>query len=215
MSNSAATWNHRPSAVPSATAYCTPSTSTTAVKVPTSLRPVEGWALVLTSSGSTITYPGSTSRGSSAAAGGIGSHPGKPVAAHAAWASSHSTSAWAPSDSSHGGASSSSKSPAAVSGSDEPSKARRAAGASSRSARARSRAAATRRSPSSCTTSRIVRRPSRSSSPAYRQTSARLAPAERSRIGSQTASRRFPVRASWCGGSQAIADGIAIVPSHL
>ena len=37
-----------------------PATSTTAVNVHTSLRPVDGWALVLTSSGSTITNPSST-----------------------------------------------------------------------------------------------------------------------------------------------------------
>ena len=38
----------------SANAYRNPATSTTAVNVHTSLRPVDGWALVLTSSGSTI-----------------------------------------------------------------------------------------------------------------------------------------------------------------
>ena len=41
----------------SANAYRNPATSTTAVNVHTSLRPVDGWALVLTSSGSTITNP--------------------------------------------------------------------------------------------------------------------------------------------------------------
>ena len=71
-------------AVASATAYCNPSTSTTAVKVHTSLRPVEGCALVLTSSGSTITNPSSTARGSSGSTGDAGSHPGTPVAIHSA-----------------------------------------------------------------------------------------------------------------------------------
>ena len=59
------TCNHRPSGVASANAYRKPATSTTAVNVHTSLRPVDGWALVLTSSGSTITKPSSTTRGSS------------------------------------------------------------------------------------------------------------------------------------------------------
>src|SRR5208337_2350938 len=51
-SNSADTCNNRPSAVAFANAYRNPATSTTAVNVHTSLRPVDGWALVLTSSGS-------------------------------------------------------------------------------------------------------------------------------------------------------------------
>src|SRR5208283_1347396 len=59
-SNNAETCNHKPSAVASANAYRNPATSTTAVYVHTSFRPVDGWALVLTSSGSTITKPSST-----------------------------------------------------------------------------------------------------------------------------------------------------------
>ena len=88
----------------SANAYRNPATSTTAVYVHTSLRPVDGWALVLTSSGSTITKPSSTARGSSLATGNAGSHPGKPVAIHSAKVGSHS--AWASSESSKGGSSS-------------------------------------------------------------------------------------------------------------
>src|SRR5208337_1293126 len=68
-SNIADTCNHRPSAVASANAYRNPATNTTAVYVQTSLRPVDGWALVLTSSGSTITKSSSTARGSSLATG--------------------------------------------------------------------------------------------------------------------------------------------------
>src|SRR5271166_1978080 len=78
-SNSADTCNHRPSAVASANAYRNPATSTTAVNVHTSLRPVDGWALVLTSSGSTITNPSSTAWGLSLATGNAGSHPGSPL----------------------------------------------------------------------------------------------------------------------------------------
>ncbi len=103
-SSSAETCNHRPSAVAPTNADRNPATSTTAVYVQTSSRPVDGWALVLTSSGSTITNPSATARGSSRAVGNAGSHPGKPVAIHSAWACPHS--AWAPSESSNGGSSS-------------------------------------------------------------------------------------------------------------
>src|SRR5208337_3772296 len=74
-SNRADTCNHRPSAVASANAYRNPATSTTAVYVHTSLRPVDGWALVLTSSGSTITKPSSTARGWSWSTGNAGRYP--------------------------------------------------------------------------------------------------------------------------------------------
>ncbi len=79
-SSSAETCNHRPSTVASANAYCSLATSTTAVNVHTSLRPVHGWALVLTSSGFDNHNSLSTARGSSWATGQAGSHPGKPVA---------------------------------------------------------------------------------------------------------------------------------------
>src|SRR5512135_3106418 len=103
-SSSADTCNHRPSTPRSANAYRNPPTSTTAVYVHTSLRPVDGWALVLTSSGSTITNLSSTARGSSLATGNAGSHPVKPVSILSAWVCSHS--AWASSESSNGGSSS-------------------------------------------------------------------------------------------------------------
>src|SRR5436305_4711014 len=84
----AATCSHSPSGVASASAYRSPATSTTAVYVQISLRPVDGWALVLTSSGSTITTPSSTTRGCGGGTGGgggpgVGSPPGHPVRAHA------------------------------------------------------------------------------------------------------------------------------------
>ena len=116
-----------------------PATSTTAVNVHTSLRPVDGWALVLTSSGSTIMSPSSTSRGWSLATGNAGSHPGNPVAIHSAWTRSHSS--WASSESSSGRSSSTNPVRASGSATAGPSKANWASDAPSRTARPRSRCA--------------------------------------------------------------------------
>ena len=169
-SNRADTCNHRPSAVASANAQCNLTTSTTAVYVHTSLRPVDGWALVLTSSGSTITKPSSTARGSSWSTGNAGSHPGTPVAIHSAKVCSHS--AWASSESSNGRSSSTSPGTALGSTTAGPSKANWASDAS-KTSRARSRCATISCSPSRCTMS-MTGSARRLSSPAYWQTSGTL-----------------------------------------